>query len=118
VAGIGAQREAKAMAAAPAPATSGREEQRRFEACPGERSRTLTRDAGGRIVRRERRGLIGGEAYRVEERYGPDGRLLGGTLWLAGEARPLGPADLAPAPGLALAPTAAAAEAAPPACGP
>lgn len=100
-----------------------RAELRTFPGCPGERSRALTRDAAGRLLRRDRAGVLAGVPYQAEERYGEDGRLAGAVVRFGGREVSLGPAELAgdrleALPGLDLALTAEAAEAAPPACGP
>jgi hypothetical protein len=108
-----------AASAAPQPSGLAAPAARRAEAaCPGERTRALERDEAGRLVRRVRAGRLAGLEYRAEERFGADGRLSGATLAVDGRAVALRPGDLEPIPGLRLAPTAAAAEAAPPACGP
>lgn len=117
----GALRKAEAEAAAPAPAEARR--RAAAAACPGERVRTLSRDAAGRVTGRTRMGLLGGVEYQAEERFGPDGRLASATVRLGGRVVDLDDAalragGLTPWPGLRLAATAAEAEAAPPACGP
>jgi hypothetical protein len=95
--------------------------------CRLEARRRLTRDAAGQVVSRLREGRYpadGGDVpLSVEERFGPDGRLLGATV-RAGERRlAVSEADveagrLEPLPGVVLAPTAAEAERAPPRCEP
>jgi len=126
--------EAKVAAPRPPPApaamtTQGpppdpaRAERRAFPGCPAERERTFTRDAAGRLLGRQRAGTLGGVDYRAEERYADDGRLEGAHLRLGERELTLDAAALArvglePFPGLRLAPSAAAALAEPPACGP
>ena len=95
--------------------------------CRLEARRRLTRDAAGQVTGRVRDGRYpadGGEVpLTVEERFGPDGRLLGAEV-RAGERRlVVSGADveagrLEPLPGVWLARTAAEAERAPPRCEP
>jgi len=119
----GSERKAAASQLAAAPAAPRAAALREDPACPGERTRTLRRAPNGRLVARERTGVVGGIAYHAVERYDLDGMLTDATLRLGGRelrlrSGALGPDGLEPYPGLRLAATAAEAEAAPPACGP
>jgi hypothetical protein len=95
--------------------------------CRLERRRHLLRDGTGRLVGRVREGrypAAGGEvALRVEERFGPDGKLLDATVRAGDQVYTVSDGDAAagrlePLPGVLLAPTAEAAERAPPRCEP
>jgi anti-sigma factor RsiW len=91
--------------------------------CPRERWRALTRDAAGRVVRRERAGRLAGVDYAVDERFGPGGRLSSAVLRLGARELVLDGATLVgdglePIRGLRLAATAAEAEGPAPACPP
>jgi anti-sigma factor RsiW len=95
--------------------------------CPLEQRRRLVRDGAGRVVGRIREGRYreaGTEApLVVEERFGPDGRLLGATVTVGGRRFTIGDeaveaGRLEPLPGVVLAPTAAEAERAPRRCEP
>jgi hypothetical protein len=90
-------------------------------ACPAEQRRTLWRDPQGRLIRRLRAGRLHGAPVVIDERFAPDGRLDSARLEADGRITLLGragleAADFLPLPGLRVAPTAAAAEADPPAC--
>jgi hypothetical protein len=117
-AGIGVPDSARRAAAAPGLPS----DVQAFTDCPGERSRTLTRDGAGRLVRRQRIGTVSGVAYAADESFGEDGRLAGAIVRLDGRVLSLDRAALVreglePVRGLRLAPTAAAAAAEPPGCG-
>jgi hypothetical protein len=95
--------------------------------CRLERRRHLFRDGAGRLVGRVREGrypAAGGDvALHVEERFGADGRLLGATVRAGDRLYTVSEVDAAagrlePLPGVLLAPTAEAAEQAPPRCEP
>ncbi len=95
--------------------------------CRLEQRRRLTRDAEGRVIGRVREGLYpeaGGEvSLRVEERFGADGRLQGGTVRVGERQFTVGVGELAagrlePLPGVVLARSAAEAELAAPRCEP
>jgi hypothetical protein len=74
-------------------------------------------------VRRDRVGLLGGAEYLAEEWFGEDGALRRAVVRVGLQERELSAADaaragVAPVAGLRRAPSAAAAEADPPACAP
>ncbi len=115
-----------ARLAAPAAAAAARSDSLAERApCRLEQRRRLVRGADGQVTGRVREGRYpapGGEVpLSVEERFGPDGRLLGATV-RAGERRiTVSEADAAagrlePLPGVVLARTAAEAVSAPPRC--
>lgn len=96
-------------------------------ACRLEQRRRYVRDAAGRVVGRVREGrypAVGGEvALTVEERFGPDGRLLGATVRAGDQPVTVSAADVAagrlePLPGVVLARTAVEALGAAPRCEP
>jgi len=99
-------------------------EVRRTPGCVGETRSTLWRDAEGRVARREREGRLGGQAYRILETFDATGRLVAARLETGGRAVTADRAGVAEGrlaglvPGLLVAGDAAAAEAAPPRCGP
>jgi hypothetical protein len=89
--------------------------------CPGERTRTLVRDADGRLVRRERSGTRAGGAWRAIEHFGSDGRLVEARVWQRGsqillDRDTLDRLGLERLHDLDLAPEAVTAVQAPPAC--
>ena len=95
--------------------------------CRLEQRRRLTRDAEGRVIGRVREGRYpeaGGEvSLRVEERFGADGRLRGGTVRVGERQFTVGVEELAagrlePLPGVVLARSVAEAELAAPRCEP
>jgi anti-sigma factor RsiW len=95
--------------------------------CRLEQRRRYLRDAAGRVVGRVREGrypAAGGEvALTVEERFGPDGRLLGATVRAGDQPVTVSDADIAagrlePLPGVVLARTAGEALSAAPRCEP
>jgi hypothetical protein len=61
-------------------------ETRSFDGCPGERARIVQRDAEGRLVVYVR---FLADSRRIEQRYGPDGRLIRAGLIDGKVARPL-----------------------------
>jgi hypothetical protein len=67
-----------------APAPAARTEVREDPDCPGERTRTLVRDADGRLVGRERSGTRDGGPWRAIEHFGAEGRLVDARVWLRG----------------------------------
>jgi hypothetical protein len=93
-------------------------------ACVGEARRVLWRDAGGRLLRRERAGVLGGVAYRAEETFDLGGALAEGRIEAGGRVASADGAGVAAGrlagvvEGLRLAATATQAEAEPPRCGP
>lgn len=119
-----APEEARSKAPSARPAAAPPPEVRAFAGCPGEARRTLWRDQAGRLVRREREGRLGGVTYRITEAFDEAGRPTAARLEAAGRTVEADRAGLAEGrleglpPGLVLAPDAAAAEAAPPRCGP
>jgi anti-sigma factor RsiW len=128
VGGAGPGRAALARPSAP-PARVMADDRSGEEAAPCrlERRRHLVRDGTGRLVGRVREGrypAAGGEvALRVEERFGPDGKLLDATVRAGDRLYVVTDEDAAagrlePLPGVLLAPTAEAAEQAPPRCEP
>ncbi len=64
-------------AALRAEAGQGSVETRSFDGCPGERARIVQRDAEGRLVVYVR---FLSDSRRIEQRYGPDGRLTSAAL--------------------------------------
>jgi hypothetical protein len=95
--------------------------------CRLEQRRRFSRDATGRVVGRVREGRYpaeGGEVpLTVEERFGPDGRLLGATVRAGDQPLMVTEADVAagrlePLPGVVLARTAAEAVSVAPRCEP
>jgi hypothetical protein len=56
-----------------------------FRDCPAESSREVEQDAGGRVVKVTRRGLLHGRPFQVEQFYGEDG-LLGAVRYSANGA--------------------------------
>jgi hypothetical protein len=109
---------AVAAAPAPAPAQPSPLEARSYPGCLGESRRVLERDPAGRVVRRVRTGSYQGTPLRVEEWFGPDGRLVRARVEAMGRKVDAGPGLMEPFPGLTLAATAQEADAAPPRCAP
>jgi hypothetical protein len=99
-------------------------EVRQLPGCTGEARRVLWRDPAGRLQRRERSGVLGGVGYRAVETFDAEGGLIQARVEAGGKVATADLAGLARGqlaglvPGLALAATAARAEADPPGCGP
>lgn len=122
-----AKAERPARRAASKPAGASADALAESTACRLEQRRRYDRDAAGRVVARLREGrypAAGGDVpLIVEERFAPDGRLLGATVRAGDRRVTVSDADVAagrlePLPGVVLARTAAEAESAAPRCEP